>query len=45
MYERRRKFLLIPTSVNRELILDKYEGTEKRLEEIKTLLSTQHCAI
>ena len=45
MYDRRRKLLLNPTTVNRELILDKYEGTEKRLEEIKTLLSAQHCAI
>ena len=31
MLERRRKYLLLPTSIEREIILDKYQATEQKL--------------
>jgi hypothetical protein len=45
MYERRTHYLLCPTSVQRNIILGKYQATEKKLEEIKKILLNKHCPI
>ena len=43
--ERRQRLLQCPNSTLREIILDKYQATEKKLEEVLSILSKPHCPI